>query len=262
MTRLLFRSDRAVLSKFPYYVSSTFALMGALRPESWLRALVGRPGPLRLRNGLEFEVPQLLDLLVLKETICDDAYGLALLAQSEPRLVIDVGASIGDFAVLAARSFPRALVIACEPHPHTFRVLERNVIRNGLRNVDARRMAVGTKPSYVLRRGTRAAESRVEGDGSTGQSVAALPLSELVAGRHVDLLKVDCEGAELDVLESAGEQLCRVRRVAVEYHDRLLEGSGARTIGLLREWGFETAQVPDRYDHKLGYVYAVSTVPR
>lgn len=86
-------------------------------------------------------------------------------------------------------------------------------------------------------------------------------LDELLAGQTVDLLKIDCEGSELDVLESLGAHAARVSRIAVEYHDQLLPDAGARVEGFLRSRGFDTSRLPDPYDLRLGYVYATASAP-
>jgi FkbM family methyltransferase len=234
---------------------SAAVLARALRGESLLRALLRRPGALELRNGLALEVPELLDLLVLKETICDDVYRLGDLGGGAA-LIVDVGAGIGDFTVLAASRFPQATVISCEPNPQTFPVLVRNVERNGLGNVDARAIAVGMPDSYILRTGRWSAEASAAGTAGTPATVAARRLDELVGEHEADLVKIDCEGAELDVLQSLGTQMGRVTRFSVEYHDHLVAEAGARVVRLLRDGGFQTSRVPDRYDRRIGYVYA------
>lgn len=245
------------LLKIPYYARSAITLTVALRPESWLPMLFRRgQDTLVLRSGLRFEVPELLDLLVIKETICDDAYRLAELTGIVQGLIVDVGAGIGDFTVLAASKFPRASVLACEPNPQTFKVLERNIQRNRLSNVDARCIAVGTRETYILSRGRWSAEASARHVGGPTIPVPAVRLDELIGDRDVDLLKIDCEGGELDVLESLDRRIDHVKRVVVEYHGHLADAAGARVEQLLRAQGLVVRRKPDRYDRRIGYVYA------
>jgi FkbM family methyltransferase len=242
------------IAKVPYYIRSTITLVRALEPGARLSGLA-RTKPLSFRNGLELEVSELLELLLTKETICDDAYELAELADADPRVIVDVGAGIGDFAVLAASTFPEAEVLALEPDPKSFAVLERNVRRNGLANVDARCTAVGTRGTYGFNRARWSAQGTAFSAGTT-LVVPATRLDRVIAGRRVDLLKVDCEGAELEVLESAGESLALVERIAVEYHDHLVDDAGGRVEELLRAAGLAVRRQPDRYDRCIGYVHA------
>src|SRR5207249_284305 len=121
----------------------------------------------------------------------------------DPRLIVDVGAGIGDFTALAASAFPAAQILALEPNPQSFAVLERNVRRNRLSNVDARCIAVGTREFYELGEAWWSATATAYA-GRSIRTVTASPLRELIGDRDVDLLKIDCEGAELDVLDSLG----------------------------------------------------------
>lgn len=247
---------RQRLRKFPYYLRSAITLMLALRVRSWLGLLLWRPGgTLELRNGLILEVPELLDLLIIKETICDDAYHLGELAV-DTGLIVDVGAGIGEFAVFAASKFMRGSVLACEPDPVAFAVLERNIRRNRLANVEARRVAVGTRDAYTVARSRWSAETMTRPIGTSASSAVGERLDELIADRAVDLVKIDCEGAELDVLESLGGKFSDVKRIVIEYHDHLVKDGGGRIVRLLREHGYVVTRIPNRYDKRIGYVYA------
>jgi precorrin-6B methylase 2 len=60
--------------------------------------------------------------------------------------VVDVGAHVGYFTLLAARLCgPNGRVFAFEPHPDNFRLLERNIRENGAENVTAVRKAVADR---------------------------------------------------------------------------------------------------------------------
>ena len=74
--------------------------------------------------------------------------------------------------------------------------------------------------------------------------------------RTVDLLKVDCDGDELDVLESAGCELERVQRIVLEYHRHLLPDADAHVATYLRERRFLVELRPDPYDERIGYLEA------
>lgn len=241
----------ARLRKLPYYVASYVALRGLIAKGRIL------PRPSRrveLRDGLSFSVSGLLDLLILKETFVDDVYGLRELDGTAPGCIVDVGAGFGDFSVLAATRFPSADVLAFEPLPAAFQLLGHNLIENGIKNVTARQLAVGTRGSETLVSGR--AQARASASSSRGRAVVvpARRLEDLLERRSPDLLKIDCEGAELDVLESAGDALSRARRIVVEYHRRLLPDADRLVAELLTKRGFDVRIRPDPYDRGLGYV--------
>jgi FkbM family methyltransferase len=250
--------SRPRLRKLRYYGRSALSLAAALEPRSLVQLPLWKgPRELAFRSGFRFEVNGLLDVLVLKETLCDDVYRLSRLPPST-RLIVDVGAGFGDVAVHAASSFPRASILACEPNPEAFGALERNVRANRLANVDARCVAVGTRAAYELARPRWSAEASAHVDRGTRFHAAGIRLDELIGTREVELVKIDCEGAELDVLDSVGDAIAQVKRVAVEYHDHLVEAAGDRVEEFLRAQGFLVARAADAYDPRIGYVYGAA----
>lgn len=61
-------------------------------------------------------------------------------------VILDVGANIGDFTVLSSwLTGPQGSVIAIEPNPFYYEILNRNIALNGLRNVKPLRLAVSNK---------------------------------------------------------------------------------------------------------------------
>ena len=116
---------------------------------------------------------------------------------------VDVGANNGYFAVLAARRVGTSgTVLAFEPNPSAFRRLKENVSANHLSNVTCYEAGLSDRPelatlgltalddgcgSLHVKRGTRIPVRLIVGD-------------SLLAGRRIDVVKVDVEGHELQVL--------------------------------------------------------------
>jgi FkbM family methyltransferase len=144
---------------------------------------------------------------------------LSLLAGA--RTVLDVGANVGLFALLAGLDDQRRSVFAFEPVPETFERLRRNIHLNGLLRVEPVAAAVGARdgvvelhvpPGEALPLGA----STLEGFREPGRrlAVSAITLDRFAAERglaHVDLLKVDTEGTEPEVLTGARALLERDR---------------------------------------------------
>lgn len=242
------------LRKIIYYVRSSLTLARRLRRRRDLIAVVLDPSRvLRFEDGLVLRVRDRLDLLVVKETLCDDVYGLSQLVA--PGLIIDVGAGVGSFAVPAARRFPECRVLAFEPDPLQFAGLLANAATNG-GDIEGICAAVGTSGTYLLT-GTGARSSTVSPSAGGGVMVRGVPLRDFVGDVAVDLLKIDSEGAELDVLHSLSPRgLDGVARVALEYHNLQGQRQDAMLASLLAGRGFEVRAVPDRYDARIGYLYA------
>jgi FkbM family methyltransferase len=129
--------------------------------------------------------------------------------------MIDAGANIGLFAVLAAsRVGPNGLVIACEPSPATMTLLRANVARNDFDWVELHEVAVAEQPGRLAFEdfgpGSGFSSFAPENAGSgTRVEVEVTTLDELAGDRlgQVRLVKLDVEGAELRALRGASRLL-------------------------------------------------------
>lgn len=129
--------------------------------------------------------------------------------------VVDVGAHIGEYALVASRAVGSSgWVYAFEPGGSIYPFLEANIRRNDAQNVVAVQMAVSDNDGTMeLNLGSDPGHSRlVVGDqGRTGldsTGIVAIPSTTLDSfaeerGVRIDVLKVDVEGAEFAVLKGA-----------------------------------------------------------
>jgi FkbM family methyltransferase len=173
-------------------------------------------------------------------------------------VIVDVGGGFGDFAILAARRFPSARVLTFEPDPESFARLTRNVAANATANVTAHQLAIGTASSYALSAESYGAGGfTIPGHAGPGElAVEGRTLENVLPPGPIDLLKIDCEGAEDDVLASLSpDGLQRVNRVALEYHGG--DAQASATAALLVSAGFEVTHRPDPFDPRSGYLHAV-----
>src|SRR5262245_59915949 len=157
--------------------------------------------------------------------------------------IIDVGANVGMFTLLAAREAPASRIIALEPFPSTRARLEAHVARNGLADrVVCRPWALaGSDGSRVMDDdGALPSQSRglfEAGTTHTGTPVVALSLAtfwEREGIADADLLKLDIEGAGHELIAATPpEALRRAQAICLEYHpngpkDELFAGFGER----------------------------------
>jgi FkbM family methyltransferase len=126
---------------------------------------------------------------------------------------VDVGANIGLHTIAAGRKVgPEGRVLAFEPFAPTVALLERSIWMNDLTEV-TRVFPVGLSSQAgkhdLFLGGTSGHHSLFPLDGFEGASrdkvtITTTTLDEAVGpGARVDLIKIDAEGAELDVLEGA-----------------------------------------------------------
>jgi FkbM family methyltransferase len=143
------------------------------------------------------------------------------------RTVLDVGASRGQFAVLAMERFPHARILCFEPLPQAQEALaavtrgraEIHQVALGLRS-ERRELVVSARDdsSSLLPIAQRHIDEYpgTESESSIEVGVATLAdfLHEGLPGPR--LLKLDVQGMELDVLRGAGERLSLIDEVFVE----------------------------------------------
>lgn len=175
---------------------------------------------LRLRDGSRYHVRGgTLDLSVVNEQAFSNPYlGSGFVTLSSDSVVVDVGANIGDFAVMAARKCPGGRVVAVEPLRSAGQMIEAQARLNHLKNL--------TWVHAVLsdQNGTSAANrpgSEYDTAEGAAEQVESRTLPQLMADLQldrIDLLKLDCEGAEWDILPSAEGVLPRVGQIAMEFH--------------------------------------------
>ena len=204
----------------------------------------------------------------LADVICRD---VCLVGRYEPQVtrvvaallpqcatVVDVGANWGYFTLIAAGLLSRGgRVLALEPDPRMFDLLERNVGLNGFAQVEPVRVAAGrTAASQILEgfadgTGNRGV-SRIRGaapvdSASPAFTVDTVTVDALVARRewqHVDLIKIDVEGAEDAVLAGMRRGIAdgRYRRILLEFHPGELaerQTSADECCEALRQAGYQ-----------------------
>lgn len=182
---------------------------------------------------------------LFRELFVGQEYGWSL-DTPRPRIV-DCGSNIGMSVLYFKWMYPEAQITAFEPDPEAFACLEANVRDNKLSGVDLHRKAVagqaGALDFFVdpghpgslqmsLNPGRQAREAH---------RVDAVVLSGFL-DQPVDLLKLDVEGAEVDVIREliSSGAIRRVRRMAIEYHHHLDAGQDAFSVLLrmLEDAGF------------------------
>lgn len=176
-------------------------------------------------NGVaaEYQVSELLDrsryLYGMHEYVPSSVF-VAHIRQGS--LVLDVGANLGEYTVLAARATgEHGHVIAFEPNPDARARLIRNVDVNGFSNVEVSSDAIGSEDGEAILRVPNNASglgSLRAGVSGTEHNVQLRRLDRLMGGRNISRLgvvKVDVEGLELQVLEGGQETIENARPVII-----------------------------------------------
>jgi FkbM family methyltransferase len=169
----------------------------------------------------------------------------AVLKVAPGDIVMDVGAAIGDTSVVFAKKVgPKGFTIAVEPEP---------------KNIECLRLNMRKYPSEII---TKAAWDKKEvikfhinptvcGHSIFGLSndigtieVQADTIDNMAAGRRIDFLKIDVQGAELHALRGATDVLSRVPKVVVETHYNYGENTCPAVVEFLKSVGFQVRTTP------------------
>jgi FkbM family methyltransferase len=216
---------------------------------------------LRLRNGVVISgAPGALIVPLYKEIWYRDEYGLRADPLPRGASVIDVGANIGMFAIYAAVAAGAARVWAFEPFPESFALLCRNAEQNRLAAIRPRPFALAGRSGQreLFLAGRHGTNSLFGGSGETVR-VDCLSLADVFAREPIercDFLKLDCEGAEYEILlDAPADVLSRIDRMALEYHDAKTTHSHDELRAHLDRHGFAVTS-RDHVPSQSGYLFA------
>lgn len=174
---------------------------------------------------------------------------------TEDDIFYDIGANVGLYTCFIAQRVDRT--IAFEPHPKNLKRLKENVELNSLTNVTARPEAlsnVDEKADLAVTGASIAGEGTHSlGTGTEQNSVEVETVrGDAVIGElpYPDVIKIDVEGAELNVLrgmENALSESCHLCYVEV-HPDKITkyDGTAEEVSDLLTELGFEIEQIHER----------------
>jgi FkbM family methyltransferase len=225
-----------------------------------LHYLGRRSGPscIRFRNGLQIRDSEGTVAGTIAVVFVRRHYGRL----GKERVIVDIGANVGVFSIYAASRCPSAVVFSYEPIPSNFRMLCTNIKANGFSgrikasslgvaaHSGSRRIYMSSSPAHSFVQSLVSQESEI---------IQCTTLGELIQDNGIeciDILKLNCEGAEYEILHGAPEALRQVRNIRMEYH---IFNDGQHQIEKLGSYlssqGFEVVRL-DAYSSTDGFLWA------
>ena len=179
----------------------------------------------------------------------------------EPGMTIaDIGANVGFYAVLMGQWVGAGgRILAFEPDPFTFELLQRRTAAATPANIEVRQFALGDQRGTATlycsaynradnRVGQRHDEPNVE-----AIEIQVRTLDEYLAERGlpaVDAMKIDVQGLEANVLRGATQTIAGgVRWIWLEFSPDHLRGAGTDPEGFLESLGALGMKVFEVTDH-------------
>jgi len=165
--------------------------------------------PFRIADGTSF-------YWSYREIFLDEIYRFDA-TSSRPR-ILDCGADYGTSIVYFKHLYPDARIVAVEPDPSIFEILEWNVSRHGFQDVELHRRALSARdgPLTWYHEGADGGRTHFLGQARTTFEVQSANLDEFLRA-DVDFLKMDIEGEETEVICSS-KRIGNVGQMFIEYH--------------------------------------------
>lgn len=165
----------------------------------------------------KFCVPDALSFIwQFKEIFVEEYYRFET-DLNEP-VIFDCGANVGTSCAFFRHIYPQSRILAFEPSPKITNYLLRNIKNNSLENIEVIEKAVWINNDEI--------ELGLEdADGSSihleknKTKVKSVRLKDYLENEEVvDMLKMDIEGAEVEVLKDCKDSLIIVKNIFVEFH--------------------------------------------
>ena len=228
------------------------------------------PPPLKTRDGVVIfhHWPQDPVFLLFREIFLLQCYiGNGFYQPRASDIVLDLGANIGMFA-MHLLGLCKDLTIHCfEPSQTTRERLKFNVKSNSLdKNISVHPFAVWNQsdrqvllPYACSGRRSFFNDGREceDGPGELVQCVTLPAAIQMCSVETIDLLKIDTEGAEVEILDAVDDATwAKIRRITLEYHEELRPGSKTHLIKLLKKIGFHHVVIRPHNDDAIGIIQA------
>ncbi len=165
----------------------------------------------------------------------------------------DIGANVGYFSICVAKMVPHCKVIAFEPIPEHYNNFKTHLKINNIGNIILHEVAVAEGETELLFSNFQNSEGNTYKNESLLFKSAKNTLK--VKGISVDgfiaqgnpaptLLKMDVEGAELDVLKGAAQTLLKHKPyIILATHDCHVPGVKEKCLAFLKEMGYTTSVI-------------------
>lgn len=168
---------------------------------------------------------------------------------SESATIVDAGGHFGYFTLFAARhTAPDSRIFVLEPSPRNFRVLKKNLQRNKVENAVAFPMGMAGKTGTAnLFLHANTYNDSTSSPSEKLEAVEVISLGDFLESRKisfVDFLKLDCEGAEYDILLNTPQEIFdKIKTISLEFHEVAPGGYTPNQLAIfLKQKGFQIAK--------------------
>lgn len=197
------------------------------------------------RDGIKIKTNEGVDTVTIAVVFIKKQYGDV----DDNFIVIDIGANIGVYSIFAASTSKKTIVYAYEPMLSSFKLLSENIKNNQLEKYifpfplgvaaerEKRKLFFGRGSPFHSLYSNEKKKKYLE--------IKCISLKDIFDENRIeqcDLLKMDCEGAEFEILyNTPSEYFKKIKKIRLEYHNQTTDKKCniKNLIIFLRERGFK-----------------------
>lgn len=138
-------------------------------------------------------------------------------------VIIDIGAHVGIFSLYASQFCTNGKILCYEPSTENFELLQYNISQNQIKNIFSNNFAIsGSNDTVTLYINPDNTAHSICDSTSKSIQVQSRTLQNIFDSNKLeicDYLKLDCEGAEYEIIESLpSEYFKKIKQIYIEYH--------------------------------------------
>jgi FkbM family methyltransferase len=256
-------------------LSNLFGLMQDFK--NWHKVLLNRLGVMNSfvvkcrKSSLRFQVRNRSDSHIIQSMFKGKCYNRDFIKEifksKKNNVIVDVGGHIGTFSFLIDSMYPGNQFYIFEPDNYNYSILEKNIKLNDKKKFLAIHKCVSSKntrlPFFSCSSNNKSQSSSIiNRDGAEKYMVDSTTIPSIMAKYHlgmIDLLKLDCEGAEFEIIKKMPSSCYnKIRNLIFEYHEDVAKQSHNTLLLILKKRFKHVTVKPHTVDKSRGVIYAMN----
>lgn len=251
-----------LLKRLSYYAISCFTLFSQTNTLFILPIIpFSKKIILKLHDNTQFCIRSIMDIWVIKESYLDKDYEKFGFKIPKKGVLIDVGAFIGDYSILASKQSPNLTIFAIEPSKDNYELLLKNIKLNNSQNILPFYLALHSSLKEINIHTNNTDPSQfytINKKDSIHETTKALSLEKFFVQNNIqlcNLLKLDCEGAEYDILLNTSKKFLNnhIEKIVMEFHHN--DQYDVKSLSsYLTDSGYKVSVYPPKFQNGTGFL--------